>query len=68
MMNNMLFNKAFEPLITVSEAVKKGTGEFDNEAGGHAYVVDKKVYPEITDKNTCYYKASDLGVEQEDLE
>lgn len=64
----MLFNKNGDALITISEAVKKGTGDFDNISSGHAHVVDSKLYPEIMNKDTAYYKANDLGVDPEDLE
>ena len=64
----MLYNKQGDPLITISEAQKKGSDKFDNVSSGHVLVVDSKIYPEITSKDTAYYKAQDLGVDEEDFE
>lgn len=64
----MLFNKNGDALITISEATKKGSDKFDNISSGHVLVVDSKLYPEIVNKDTAYYKADDLGVDPEDIE
>ncbi len=65
----MIFNKEGEPLLTISEAKKisdKSGGEqghFDTIVEGARYVVDKKIYPEIINKDTNYYKAKSLGID-----
>lgn len=66
----MIYNKQGYPLITISEAKKiidKSDGEegnFDTITEGFKYVVDNNIYPEIVNKDTAYYKASQLGISE----